>query len=307
MTAEEFFAELKRLVDATPPNPVHQVNCENCELADHVYYCKNLTYSFDCVKCQDSIYIYDNANSVKCVDCDYSFESELCYDCVDAHKCFNSNYLEDCSNLTDSSFCVWSTNSHDLFGCVNLHNNSFCIFNRQLTEEQYRTEVEKYKKWPVERILEEVEKIKATQPVTQTHESNNENSNYGDYVYFNKNCYMCFDAAHNKESGYLYDSGTHTTSYDVTYSTTNELSYEVTDSGYCFNCNYVVYSANCQDSSYVINSLDVKHCLGAVNRDHAEYEILHRKYSPEEYEKLSKEILADIAKKNIGWGDLSFN
>lgn len=307
MTAEEFFKELQRLVEQTPPNPLHQVNCENCEFADHVYYCKNLTYAFDCLKCQDSIYVYDCVNSVRNVDCDYCFESELCYDSVDAFKCFNCEYLEDCKNLTDCSYSVWCTNSHDLFGCVSMHNKSYCIFNRQLTEAEYKQEVKKYKSWPLEKILAEVEKIRATLPVTQTHEKNNENSSYGDYVYFNKNCYMCFDASHNKDCGYLYDCGNHTTSYDSTYSTAQELCYESADSGYCFNCNYVVYSGNCRDSSYVINCLDVKNCLGVVNRTHAEYEILHRKYSKEEYEKISKEILADIAKKNLGWGEIKFH
>lgn len=307
MTAEEFFKELKKLIDATPNYPVHQENCENSEYADHVYYCKNLTYSFDCLKCTDGIYLYDSVNSTNCVDCDYAGESELCYDSVDAKKCFNSQHLEDCANLTDCSFCVRCANNHDMFGCVGLRNKSFCIFNRQLTEDEYREKLKIYKTWPQEKVLKIVNEIRSTLPVTQTHESNNENSPYGDYVYYNKNCYMCFDAVSNKDSGYLYDTSQHTTSYDVTYSTDNELCYQVTDSGYCFNCDYVVYSANCQDSSYVINGLDVKNCLGSVNRAHAEYEILNRKYSQEEYEKLSKEILSDINKKNLGWADLRFH
>lgn len=95
MTAEDFFKELKRLVDITPPHPVHQVNCQDCEYADHIYYCKNLTYCFDCLKCQDCTYVYDSVNSVNCLDCDYVVESELCYESVDAFKCFDSEYLED--------------------------------------------------------------------------------------------------------------------------------------------------------------------------------------------------------------------
>lgn len=307
MTAEDFFAELKKLIDATPNYPIHQVNCEDCEYADHVYYCKNLRFCFDCLKCTDSVYLYDSVNSANCLDCDYAGESELCYDSVDAFKCFNSSYLEDCANMTDSSFCVRSTNCHDVFGCVSLHNKSFCIFNRQLTEEEYREKIKIYKTWSMEKVLNIVKEIRSKFPVTQTHEANNENSSYGDYVYYNKDCYMCFDASFNKNSGYLYDTNRQTTCYDVTYSTENELSYQVTDSGHCFNCNYVVYSANCQDGSYIINCYDAKNCLGAVNRSHAQYEILNRKYTKEDYEKLSKEILDDIARKNLGWADLRFH
>ena len=307
MTAEEFLKELKRLVDMTPNYPVHQINCENSELTDHVYYCKNLTYCFDCLRCSDSTYIYDCVNTANSLDCDYCGESELCYECVDAFKCFNCEYLEDCSHLTDSAYSVWCTNSNNLFGCVSMHNKSYCIFNRQLTKEQYETEVKKYRSWPPEKILAEVEKIRATLPVTQTHESNNENSSYGDYVYFSKNCYMCFDARHNTDSGYIYDSHNLNSSWDVSSSRDSELSYEVADSGVLFNSNFVVFSKNISDSSYVVNSYDVKNCLGVVNRTHTQYEILHRKNSKEEYERLSKEILADIAAKKIGWGELKFH
>jgi len=188
-----------------------------------------------------------------------------------------------------------------------MRNKSYCIFNRQLTETEYRQKIQIYRSWPWEKILEIVKQIKTTMPVTQTHEENNENSEYGDYVYFSKDTYMCFDSRFNKDSGYIYDSPHQTSSYDVTYSTENELCYQIADSGHCFNCDYVVYSANCNDSSYVINCYGAKNCLGAVNRDHVEYEILNKKYSKEDYEILSQEILTDIRRKNLGWADITFH
>jgi hypothetical protein len=188
-----------------------------------------------------------------------------------------------------------------------MHNKSFCIFNRQFTEAEYKEEVKKYRIWPAKKVLDEVEKIRKSLPVTQTHEANNENSSYGDYVYYNKNCYMCFDASYNKDSGYLYDTNRHTTCFDVTYSTENELSCQIVDSTKCFNSNFVVFSKGCVDSSYIINGYDIKNCLGSVNRSHAEYEILNRKYSPEEYERISREILEDIQRKKIDWGDINFH
>lgn len=306
MTAENFFKELKRLIEADPKPPVHAENCENCNLADHVYYSKNLTYCFDCLKCTDCVYTYDSVRSAKCVDCDYVADSELLYECVDTLKSFNCEFLEDCSHMTDSSYSVGCRNCHDVFGCVNLRNKSFCIFNRQLSEEEYRTKIQQYKKWPAERVLAVVSELKKRYPVTQTHEENNENSAFGNYIYFNKNCYLCFDASYNTDSGYIYDSSEHKTSYDITQSSTNELSYEVTDSANCFNCNYVVYSAHCQDSSYVFNCLDVKNSLGVVGKAHKQYVILNRQFTKEEYERLSALILEDIKNKNLGWNDLTY-
>ena len=188
-----------------------------------------------------------------------------------------------------------------------MHNKAFCIFNRQLTEAEYKEQVKKYRAWPAEKVFKVVEEIRAKLPVTQTHEGHNENSSYGDYVYYNKNCYMCFDAVNNKDGGYLYDTNLQANCYDVTYSTENELSYQIVDSGNCFNCSFVVFSKNCQDSSYVINGYDIKNCLGSVNRGHAQYEILNRQYSKEDYERVSKEILDDLKNKRLGWGDLKFH
>jgi hypothetical protein len=307
-TAEGFFKEMKRLMNMAPYIPVHQERCgENTAYADHVYESKNLEFCFDILRCENSAWLYDSIGCTTCVDCDYSIDSQLCYESVDANICFDSNYLEDCTNIRDSSYCVRATNSNDLFGCVNLQNKSFCIFNRQLSETEYREQVKKYKAWPAEKVLAMIEELKLLYPLTQTHESNNENSPYGNYVYHSKNSYMCFNAQHNKECGYIYESSHHTSCYDVTYSSENELCYEVTDSGKCFNSNYVVYSYNCQDSWYVINGLNVKDSLGSVNRGHRQYEILNRKFSKEDYEQKSKEILKGLSEKNLSWADLEFH
>ncbi len=307
-TADGFFKEMKRIMDLSPYYPLHQErNGENTEYADHVYESKNLEFCFDVVRCESCAWLYDSIGCANCVDCDYSIDSQLCYESVDASACFNSDYLEDCHNVRDSFYSARCINCNDVFGCVNLQNKSFCIFNRQLTEEEYREKLKEYKKWPAEKVLEEVEKIKLGLPLTQTHEAFNENSPYGNYVYQCKNCYMCFNVQKNKDCGYIYDSGNLTSCYDITYSDENELCYEVTDTGKCFNSNYVVYSYNCQDSWYVINGLNVKNSLGSVNRGHRQYEILNRQFTKEEYEVKSKEILKGLVEKNFAWANLEFH
>ena len=306
MTAEEFFEELKRLIDADPKPPNHTVGCENCDYGDHNYYSKNLMYCFDCLKSSDSTYLHDSLLTTNCIDCDYLIECQLCYECVEAEKCFNCEYLENCSHMVDSAYSYNSRNCRNVFGCVNLRNKSFCIFNRQLTEEEYNRQLHKYKMWSPEKILQIVEDLKKKYPLTQTNESNNENTSYGNYFYNNKNSYLCFTASDNTDSGYIYDSTAMNTSYDITYSTENELCYEVTDSGQCFNCNYIVYSAACLDSSYIINCLDVKNSLGCVGKTHKQYVILNRQYTKEEYERKSREILEDIKRKNLGWANLTY-
>lgn len=306
MTADTFFKELHKLILAHPKRPAQILNSENCEVGDYIYYSKNLYNCFDCNKNSNGTYLFDTHNSANCADMDFSYESEMCYDSVDATKCFNSSFLNNCQNLTDSDYSYDCSNCHDIFGCVRLKNKSFCIFNRQVSEEEYRQKVAEYKKLPAERILAIVNDLYSKQPWTQTHEFQNENSPYGNYISYNKNSYMCFDASYNEFCGYLYDSSHHKYCYDITQSIDTEFSLEVTDSALIFNCDYVVWSKNCMDSSYILNCFGIKNSLGCVKLDHKQYCILNRQFTKEEYERISKPLVAEIRAKYYGWANLTY-
>ncbi len=306
MTSQTFFQELQRLILSHPKRPAQILNSENCEYGNYVYYAKNLYNCFDSGKSTDGTYLFDTWNTANSADCDFTSESEKCYECVDAFKCFNSNYLNDCGNTIDSFYSYDCTNCHDVFGCVRLKNKSFCIFNRQLTESEYRETVKKYQSLPADKILQVVNSIMLTHPLAQIIGHDNENSPYGNYIYFNKNSYLCFDAAKNEYSGYLYDSHDNKYSYNVTQSGRSELSYEVTDSIDIFNCDYVVFSKNCIDSSYIFDCVDTKNCIGCVMLEHKQYCILNRQFSKEDYERISRPLLETIRQANLGWDDLAY-
>lgn len=306
MTTQGFLKELQRLIDSKSSLPSRIIKSENCEYGDYIYNSKNLQNCFDCAKCSDSLYLYDSYMCTNCIDCDYTVESQVCYECVDAFKCYNCEFLENCDYMRDSSYCYGSSNCHDVLGCVNLKNKSFCIFNRQLTENEYKEAIKKLKLVPIEKILIMLEELKKQFPLTQTHEEHNENSPYGNYIYYNNNCYLCFDASYNEYCGYLYDSFHNKTCYDLTYSVQSELAYQVIDSEKIFNCNFVVYSNNCQDGSFLFNCFDVKKSLGCVGLSHKQYCILNRQFAKEEYEKISSQILLELKNKNINWNNLTF-
>ncbi|RJQ25856.1 hypothetical protein C4577_04540 [Candidatus Parcubacteria bacterium] len=306
MTAEAFFRELKKLILSQPKNPTHNLNCESCDYGDQLYYCKNMVYSFDCLNSNDCIYLFDSRKCVSSVDCDFTLESELCYECVDAHRSFNSEFLEDSHNMRDSSYSYACRDCHNVFGCVGLQNKSYCIFNRQLTEDEYKEKIQKYKALPTEKVLEMMEELKKRFPKTQTHGFNNENSPYGDYVYNSKNCYMNFDTRSDQDCAYLYDSGGNKNCLDSTFSGDSEISYQLVDSAYIFNCDFVTYSSHCNDCYYVVNCSDSKNCLGCVTLSHKQYCILNRQLTQEEYERISKPLLEELKNKNLGWADLVF-
>jgi len=306
MTSDIFLKELKRLIAMHPKRPSQVLNSENSEFGSNIYYSKNIYNCFDCSRSTDLTHSTDSHDCVNSSDLDFCYESELCYECDDIHHCFNCSYLEYCGNMTDSDFCYDSSGCHDVFGCVHLDNKSFCIFNRQLTEAEYREKVKYLKTLPAQQIIDEVNKIKRTHPVTQTRSLHNENSDYGNYVFYSKNCYMCFDAAKNENCGYIHDSSNHKNSYDVSQSGESELSYEVIDSGNIFNSDFIMFSKLCNDSSYLFDCSNVKNSIGCVRLEHKEFCILNRQFSPEEYEKIAVPLLAELRSKYIGWNDLIY-
>jgi|SRR5581483_117515 len=306
MTAQAFFNELQKIISSRPKYPTKVLYSENCEYGNELYFCKRVFWGFDDVKCTDCSYIYDSFLCAQCLDCDYAVESELCYESVDPFKCFNCNYIEYCANLQDSSYCYNCYPGKNLFGCVNLQNKSFCIFNRQLTEDEYKEKIKIYKTWAPERVLAEVEKLKKLYPIMPAVEAHNENTIYGNYIHYDKNCYLCFDAAHDENGAYLYDTFEANNTLDATYCGDHaDLSYEVVSSARLFNCNYVYWSEKCQDSSYLFNCLNVKNSLGCVDLAHKQYCILNRQFSKEEYEKISAEILSEITKSGLRWDNLT--
>jgi len=306
MNTKTFFSELQRLIDNFPQTTPDIFNSEDCDYTDKIYYCKNLSFSFDDANCEESSFLYDSYLSNNCLDCDYSVESELCYECVDVFRCFNGNYLENCSKVRDSWYSYNCVNCANVFGCANLQNKSFCIFNRQFSEEEYKERLSKYASLPADKILKILSDLKGTYPLTQTIEGNNENSSYGNYVFYDKNCYLCFDAAHDENCAYLYDSFYNKFCLDMTYgSQNNELSYEIVDSSRMFNCNFAVRSNNCSDCSYIFNCSNIKDCLGCVSLSNSQYCILNRQVTKDQYETLKAQIFYDINEEKIGWDRLN--
>lgn len=306
MTADIFLKELQRLINLQPKPQVHVNNVDNCIDCNYVFDSKNLFSCFDVAQSEDSMYLFDSFMSVKCMDCDYAGEAQLCYESIDPYKCYNCNYVDNCARLRDSSYCYGCWGGNNLFGCSNLRDKSFCIFNRQFTEQQYFEEIKKYENLPAEKNMELLAEVRKRFPRTQTIEARNENSNYGNYVYDSKNCYMAFDAARSEGCLYVYDSFDNKTCVDMTYGFLDELSYQNVDTNKIFNADYLVYSFNCSESSYLFNCSDVKNSLGCVGVKHKQYCILNRQFTQEEYEKISAEILNELRTTNPGWGTLKF-
>lgn len=290
----DFLAEYQKLKKFQPRVFTHSLHNENCDWGDYVYRSKNCYLCFDSTSLVDCGYCYDSFKLTDCYDCDHGAECELCYGCNDGFKLFGCTFCDDCSWSTDCHFCVRCENCEYCFGCVGLKFKKYCIFNRQLTKKEYFNQLRYWQDQPVEKIFREIGKIKPLFPRPDRHASHDENSDFGDYVYYVKNCYYCFDAPRNEDCGYLFDSARNKNCFDMNQGFRSELSYEINDSARIYNSSFIDYCADLADCDLMYNCANCHDCLGCVGLKHQKYCILNRQLSKEEYFKKVKEIKREL-------------
>lgn len=295
MDFKAFYQEYQKLLASRPKESNTLLNSEESDYGDLIVNCKKVYYGFDTTQCEDSFYQYDAYKNKNCIDTSFTAESELCHQATDSHQCYNCTEILSCGQLQNCAYSYLCTNCQDCFGCVNLYQQRFCFFNTQLTEGEYKEKVAKYvaTKTPQE-IWAEVNKLRLSFPRSPRIESQNKKTDYGDYIYFNKDCYYIFDATRNVDCGYIYNSHRNKNSYDQTYCMENELCYELVDSIKSYNSAYAKGIEQCTNVLFGRDLINCMDCLGCADLKNEKYCILNKQYTPEEYEKEKQSILSTI-------------
>lgn len=118
-----------------------------------------------------------------------------------------------------------------------------------------------------------------------------ENSQYTNFSWCNKNCYMISAADFNEDcfySGYLFGSRDCS---DCFFADDCELCYECVDCEKCYDTNHCQHCKNSNNCWYCEDCIGCNDCIGCINLRNARYHILNKKYSKEEYKKKAEEIL----------------
>ena len=279
------------------PRPAQiAMNVENCEWSDHIYDSHNCYWCFDATAISDCLYNFGGWKETGGIDTLWNAMCENCYevnDSINTNSCYFSQYLARCHNMYYSFNCG---DSHDCFGCTQLENRSFCIFNIQYTEEEYRAKMPELMKMSPEEAIAKAKEIERKFPKIQSYFSDNENSDYVDYVYKSKNAYYCFDCTLLEDCGYVTNSNERKDTWDATFCMKVEHCCEAIDDTDCYN-SYEIQDCNrCYDSAYLYNCVDTHNCFMCANLNNAKNCILNIQYSKSEYEnKLS------VIKKEMGF------
>lgn len=118
-------------------------------------------------------------------------------------------------------------------------------------------------------------------------------SDYCNFTYQSKNCYLNFASDMNEDTAYLYHSIHNKNSCDMLGSAKNENSYELVDSSECYDCEHMTLSESCMESKYCYDCRNCKNCIGCCGLRNKKYCILNEQFSEEGYEK-------KIAELNLG-------
>lgn len=301
-----FFEQWHELMLKVPRLGVDIVNCEN---SDYCNYCgddKNCYLDIAGEANRDCYYNLFTKYSRDCVDCTFVYNSELCYESINCYQCYAvvySMYLEGCH---ECSYCFDLKGCHDCLLCWNLRNKSYCVFNQQLTEKEYKRTLEQLRLHTHTGALHAKElwrsKVLMGAIHRDSHQLNSEGCT-GNDIKGSKNCRHVFNVSDCKDSNYLYDVLDATDCYDLNYSLYKpEVCCELISTlGLKFSacnmashyCSEIFYCDQCN------NSHDLFGCIG-LNR--AQYCILNKQYSREEYKNLKKRIIEHMQRTGE-WGE----
>jgi hypothetical protein len=298
-----FFEQLFDIWKEVPHYGLQNVSSENCEYSNMAWGSKNCYLVFGCIENENCNYGHILWDSTDSADGLYLYKCELCFECVDCINCNKVLYSQDCENCADSIGLFNCNNCVSCIGCVNLQNKNNCIFNKQVSKEEY----DKFLKdnplsdpASIKKIIEEREKLRLTLPHRYYFGTHNAGAS-GNHVYNSKNVHYSFDIKSGENSKFGYTLRTFKNSYDVSFNPDIEESYQTLACGKstnlisCHLCNsssYAYYSEHCYNSHNIFG------CQGLKS---AEYCILNKQYSKEDYLALKEKIVTHM--KSTGeWG-----
>jgi len=305
--SRSFIEQITDLKKKVPAPALMHVNSENSDYINFANDNKNCYLVFLAGRNEDTYYGYWTEDSKSCVDVSYNLFCELCYEGINLGKCYNVHWSVNCSNCRDSYFIEDCASCSDCILCSRMARKQYCYKNKQLTKAEYErikaeflaglgTKLDEYKK--------EFREIVQSQPKKYSQMLRSENCS-GDNIFDSKNCHTCFMTSKSENCKFCYDLVNGKDCCDITgFGIPIELIYESQNigigSGRCAFISFAYQLADSYYSEHCYYSKNLFGCVGAKN--HAEYCILNKVYSKEEYEKKVTEIIANM--QSFGeWGE----
>ncbi len=297
-----FIDEFKKLQFSQPRIALVASNSENSDYTNYAYKNKNCYLVFGGHYNEDTYYSQYTWKCSDCSDCDKLSESELCCECIFGSNLYNCNYLYNCFSCSDCEFGFDLAGCKKCFLCAGLRNASYFIQNKPVSKESFEQEIKNLKKARgLPQMFKEAEKIRRTAPHVNLLQKNCEHC-MGCFLENCKNLFYCFNATNAEDCCYMgtnIDAVKDSMDCDCIGYDLSELLYECIGNSGNFNCNFCNACWHNNDLEYCEMVFNSNHCFGCISRSHAEYEILNKKYPPEEWKRRVTEIKNELKMQKL--------
>ncbi len=255
---------------------------------------ENCAYSRGLIKSRD---VYDSY---------YVDESERIYEGVGVHNSAGVLWAQNAIECLDSAFLISCTGLQNCFGCVNLRHKKYHFLNEPLPKEEYLTRVAgilgSYRAMQEFRTRFEAFSLRFPRRATSNLKSVDVD---GDYIFESKNCHSAFELSYCENVSNAFSVKLAKDAHDIIgHGRSSELLLETVASGFgsriiagwaVENCRYVEYSLATHGSKY---------CVGCDGIKNAQYAILNKRYTEDEYNKIRAHIVEEL--KRMGEYGLFF-
>jgi hypothetical protein len=287
------------------------VGNENCEYVNQAGWNKDCYLSFEIDKCEKVYYCSTCDNLSYSCDVLETRKSELCYETVNCFNCYNLKYSQDCENCHESWFLKNCIGCSNCFGCVNLRNKQYYFLNKKCSnKEEFQrriSELKLSKYSSYKNLRKNFAKFITKFPQKYRYDKQVINCT-GNYLRNSKDCYNCFDIINSHYCKHVFYGRYVKNVYDFTvFGGRNGAewcleNHEIGDGvrNICFSdqiwsgCHDIFYSKLCLQGSHNL--------FGCIGLRHAQYCILNKQYTKEEYFRLREKIIEHM-KKTGEWGE----
>ncbi len=303
---QSFFEQLKELfltvIKPATFIPLIDGQNINSEYSNYASGLKNCYMVFNTGPAEEILYSRGVRDCREAVDCYYiNLSSELMYECVNCSKSSKIIYGKNINSCVDCCFITNASGCTNCFGCVNLRNASHQILNKQYSKEEYEKNISEilgsYEK--IEKFKKQFAEFEKKFPMRETNNLRSINS-IGDYLIECKNTKNSFEILKGEDSSFLFAcKNIKDSSGVIGYGFNSEKILECASVGYSSNMIGTVTTANCQNIFYSCFLNNCHDCIGCDGLKNAEYCILNKQYSKEEYEKLKNQIIKELTEKDL--------
>ncbi|MEI8130637.1 MAG: hypothetical protein WCG55_04005 [bacterium] len=295
-----FFEQWRELFFSVPHISIMNSNCVNSEWVNQENDSKNCYMNVGGLYNEDCAYCTYGVQSKNCVDNYWILNSDHCAHNVHCERCYFTHYSYEVHDSLHTLFSYDCRNCNNVIGCAGLRNKQYCIFNEQHSKESYEEFLKEHPfssasgvSWWKEKII----------PIWNN-SPHRENTIFksldvtGNAVSESKNSHNAWESIKLENTKNIYISGWIREGYDCSYFGAAELVYECAHSGGGYNSKGLLLClSNDPLKKITINTVEysamvsaLSNCFGCVGVRGAEYVILNKKYTKEEYLELLPKI-----------------